>query len=286
MQAFHRTADGCCRPPCMGQCKQAMLRGTRRTGHKAACRQSHRPIAIYALPGLSQAATRHLRETLSVTTSVVRALGQLGDPVVLAVLGGCVALAAMLFGVMMWLVPYVLVKLQLLQNAWLDGAIALLGGMATLLVTWFLFPPIAVALVGLFLEPIAAAVERRHYPELGPAPGIPVMTSMRRSVRLLLMLVAANALMLVLLVVPPVYLVAYYIVNGFLLGQEYAEIVGLRRCSPESVDAMIRARRVPLLLFGTLAALAATLPLLNIIAPVVLTAAMVHLVVGWSGLHR
>lgn len=223
-----------------------------------------------------------MRETLSVPKSVLRALGQLGDPVVLAVLGGCTCVGALLFGLMLWLVPFALVQLQLLQNPWLDGAIALLGGVATVVLTWFLFPPVAVALVSLFLEPIAAAVERRHYPELGPAPGVPIMRSVWRSARLLLMLVAANVLMLFLLVVPPVYLIAYYAVNGLLLGQEYAELVGLRRCSPESVDAMIRAKRVPLLLFGTLAAFSATLPLVNIAAPAVLTAAMVHLVVEWS----
>ena len=243
------------------------------------------PIVIYALPSLSQRTTHQLHETLSVTKSVLRAFGQLGDPVVLAVLGGCMALAAMLFALMLWLVPYVLVKLQLLQNAWLDWAIALAGGMATLVVTWFLFPPVAVALVSLFLEPIATAVERRHYPQLGPAPGVPLMTSVWRSTRLVLTLVVANVLMLALLVVPPVYLIAYYVVNGFLLGQEYAELVGLRRCSPQSVDAMIRARRAPLLLFGSLAAFAATIPLVNIVAPVVLTAAMVHLVVGWNSLR-
>lgn len=226
-----------------------------------------------------------MTETLGVPRAVVRALGQLGDPVVLVVLGGCIGAGALLFGSMLWLVPFALAKLQLLQNAWLDGAIAVMGGMAAVVLTWFLFPPIAVALVGLFLEPIARAVERKHYPGLGPPLGVPLLTSAWRSIRLLLMLVTANVLMLVLLAVPPVYLVAYYVVNGFLLGQEYAELIGLRRCSPEAVDAMIRARRVPLMLFGAMAAFAATLPFVNIIAPVILTAAMVHLVTGWNSLR-
>lgn len=226
-----------------------------------------------------------MTETLGVPKAVVRALGQLGDPVVLAVLGGCIFIGALLFGAMLWLVPFALVQLKLLQNPWLDGAVAVLGGIATVVLTWFLFPPIAVALVGLFLEPIARAVERKHYPGLGPALGVPFVTSAWRSIRLLLMLVTANLLMLILLAVPPVYLVAYYVVNGFLLGQEYAELIGLRRCSPESVDAMIRARRAPLLMFGVMAAFAATIPFVNIIAPVVLTAAMVHLVTGWNGIR-
>jgi len=224
-----------------------------------------------------------MQEALSVPRAVLRALGQLGDPVALLVLFGCLACGVALFGVMWWLVPYSILKLSLIGNPWLDGGIAFLGSMAIVVLTWFLFPPIAIALVGLFLEPIANAVERRHYPHLAPAQGVPLRTSVWRSARLLLLLVVANVSILVLLVFPPLYLVAYYTVNGLLIGREYAELVALRRSGEASVDALLRARRGSLLAFGVLAALAATLPLINIIAPIVLTAAMVHLVVGWSG---
>jgi CysZ protein len=224
-----------------------------------------------------------MREALSVPRAVLRALGQLGEPVALLVLLGCLTFGVALFGLLWWLVPYSILKLSLIGNPWLDTGLALIGSLGIIVLTWFLFPPIAIALVGLFLEPIANAVERRHYPHLPPAQGIPLRTSVWRSSRLLLLLVVGNVAILVLLVFPPLYLVAYYIVNGLLLGREYAELVALRRSGESSVDALLRGHRGSLAMFGVLAALAATMPIINIIAPIVLTAAMVHLVVGWSG---
>ena len=214
--------------------------------------------------------------------ALLRALGQLDDPTVQKVLGGAFLLAVASFALLWWLVGSWLLSTSLLQIGWLDSAIDALGGIATLVLTWFLFPLLVGSLIGLFLEPVAAAVERRHYPELAPARGVPFWTGVWSGVRFLLLVILVNVVLLVLLVVPPVYAVGYYVLNGALLGREYAELVALRRLPPEQARALRRQHGLELLAFGVFAAFVATLPIANLIAPVVLTAAMVHMVTEWS----
>ncbi|MFN7588864.1 MAG: EI24 domain-containing protein [Planctomycetota bacterium] len=218
--------------------------------------------------------------------ALLRALGQLDDPTVQKVLGGAFLLAVASFALLWWLVGSWLLSTSLLQIGWLDSAIDALGGVATLLLTWFLFPLLVSSLIGLFLEPVAAAVERRHYPHLGPAAGVPFWTGVWSGVRFLLLVILVNAMLLVLLVVPPAYAVGYYLLNGVLLGREYAELVALRRAPLDEVRALRRAHGLELLAFGVFAAFVATLPIVNLVAPVVLTAMMVHLVAGWRGQDR
>lgn len=218
--------------------------------------------------------------------ALLRALGQLDDPTVQKVLGGAFLLAVASFALLWWLVGSWLLSTSLLQIGWLDSAIDALGGIATLVLTWFLFPLLVGSLIGLFLEPVAAAVERRHYPHLGPAAGVPFWTGVWSGVRFLLLVILVNALLLVLLVVPPVYAVGYYLLNGVLLAREYAELVALRRAPIDEVRALRRAHGLELLAFGVFAAFVATLPIVNLVAPVVLTAMMVHLVAGWRGQER
>lgn len=213
--------------------------------------------------------------------AIYRAFAQLADPAVQRVLGGCVLLAVGCFVALWFGVGWLLATTTLLQWQWLERALDVLGGFATLILTWLLLPLLVGTFVGLFLEPIAAAVERRHYPSLGKAPGVPLLAGLWCSVRYLGLVVVVNVLLLALLVFPPVYALAYYVGNGVLLGREYFDLVALRRTAPAAVRGLRRAHRFELLALGGLGAFAATVPLLNLVAPVVLTATMVHRHEAW-----
>ncbi len=68
----------------------------------------------------------------------------------------------------------------------------------------------------------------------------------------------------------------YFIINGYLLGREYFELVATRRLDPRTADAMRRAHLGRVWLNGIVLALISTIPILNLLAPVISTAAMVH----------
>ncbi|MBL8754212.1 MAG: EI24 domain-containing protein [Planctomycetes bacterium] len=211
-----------------------------------------------------------------------KAFAQLDDPRVLRVLGYSVLLSLGCFA-LLWLGMGVLLAVtNLVTFGWLEWVLDLLGWAVTLVVTWLFFPLVASAFVALFLERIAVAVELRHWPSLPKAPGLPLGEAVQSAVRFLLLLALVNvALLAVLVVLPPLWPLAWCVGNGFLLGREYFDLVALRRLGRERVRALRERHSGELLAMGCLAAFLATLPLVNFLVPVVLTAAMVHRFEAW-----
>lgn len=212
----------------------------------------------------------------------VRAFAQLTDPPVARVLGYAVLLGVGAMVAVFVGVGHGLARLEAFGSTWLDPLLGLLGGLATLVLGWFLLPVLLVALVGLFLDQVAHAVERRHYPELPPPLVAPWWVGVGRTLRFLLLVLAANAALLVLWLLPVGYLFAYYAVNAWLLGREYCDLVALRQWPPAAAAALRRLHRGERFVFGLVGAVLLTVPLVNLVTPVLLTAAMVHLVQGWS----
>ncbi len=215
--------------------------------------------------------------------ALARALGQLFDGRILALIGGCVILSLATF-VGAWFAMHWVLSTLLAGWETTGTIVDWLGGFATIVAAWFLFPLVTSAFVGLFLESAARAVEARHYPGLGAAPGLPLLAGIGASVRFLAVVLGANALLLVLAVFFPIaYPVAYLLVNGFLVGREYFELVAMRRLRPDAVRALRLAHHGELLATGIAFALAFTVPFLNLVMPIVATATMVHLFESWRG---
>src|SRR5204862_7209942 len=127
---------------------------------------------------------------------------------------------------------------------------------------------------------IADIVESRHYPALGPARGIPIWTGIWTGVVFLLALIAINLAMLpfyiLALFVAGLGAILFYAINGWLTARMYYEQVALRRRSPADVKAWRKANAGALWLTGIVIVFLGTIPILNLIVPVLGTAAMVH----------
>ncbi len=164
---------------------------------------------------------------------------------------------------------------------WLDTLATFLGWAGVALLSWILFPGVASAGVAFFLEDVAAAVEARHVPGLAPARALPLSEMARGTARFLLVVVAVNLLILPFLLVPPVFPFVFYPANGYLLGREYFELVAARRVDDIEARALAKRNRWRLWAAGTIAAGLLTVPVVNLLAPVVATAAMVHLFHQW-----
>jgi len=128
---------------------------------------------------------------------------------------------------------------------------------------------------------VANAVEARHYPDLAAARGLAPAAAAKTALGFLAVVVVANMVLLVFLVVPPVFPFVFYIVNGYLVSREYFELVALRRLTPEAARALRKAHRGRLLGAGVVMTVLLTVPVVNLVAPVISTAAMVHLFEGW-----
>ena len=59
---------------------------------------------------------------------------------------------------------------------WVNSLIRWLGGAAVMVLALMLFPASFGIVISIFIERIADIVEDGHYPQLGPARGIPIWT--------------------------------------------------------------------------------------------------------------
>ncbi len=206
-----------------------------------------------------------------------KAIGQLGDPAIRRVMWLSIAVSLGVL-VALWAgVGFLLTETTLFQTGWLDRAIDILGGVATLAISWFLFPVVISAFIGLVLERVAEAVERRYYPALPPAREIPTGEAVGGSLRFLAITVALNLVVLVFLIVPPVFPFVFYAVNGYLLSREYFEVVAARRMTGPAASELRRRHMGRLFVAGVAVAFLLTVPIVNLLAPIIGTAAMVHI---------
>lgn len=166
---------------------------------------------------------------------------------------------------------------------WLDTLAQVLGFAGVFVVSWILFPGFVSAGVAFFLEDVADAVERRHYPGLAPARAQGAGEMAATAARFLALVFLVNLALLPFLFVAPVFPFVFYPANGYLLGREYFEMVAARRADPDQARALRRRNRWALWAAGTVAAAMLTVPVLNLVAPVIATAAMVHLFQAWRG---
>lgn len=208
---------------------------------------------------------------------LMRAVGQLPDPTFTRVLITAILSSLTLFALLLGGFGWVLANTTLFETGWLDTSVSLLGGVAALALSWLMFPAVMVAVSSLMLESIVVAVERRHYPHLGPAHEIPLWRSILESLRFLGLVLVLNLAALPLYFVPVVNLIVYFLVNGYLIGREYYELVAVRRLNAAGVRYLRAQAKVRLFAAGIIIAFISTLPIVNLVVPVLAAAFMVHI---------
>jgi uncharacterized protein involved in cysteine biosynthesis len=211
-------------------------------------------------------------------TALLRAFMALGAPALRRVVALGFALAALSFA-FLWLAAAA-VLYDAARFAWrpLDWLVEALGGLAVLALSWLLFPAVATLMMGLFLDRVAAVVEALDYPDKGPPRRRPIVETIAAPLRLGALTIALNLLALPLyLSVPGMNLILFLALNGYLLGREYFDVVALRRLDVAAAGAMRSRFGGRVFIGGVAIAGLFAMPLVNLVAPVVATAFMVHL---------
>lgn len=209
-------------------------------------------------------------------SALVKGVQQLGDKRTQKPLWISVAVALGVF-VVLWVVSGAAIKYTaIFEYGWLETISDGLGWALVLVVTWVLFPGVVSAVVALFLDQIAESVEARHYPNLESAKGQPVGEQVMTALRFLGIMVVLNLVILPTLLLGPVYPVLFYSVNGYLLGREYFEMVAARRMDMAGTYRLRKAHSGRLFITGAAIAFLLTIPVVNLLTPVIATAAMVH----------
>ena len=212
-----------------------------------------------------------------------KAVSQLGDPKMRRFVWISLGAALLVFVVLWGSVGFLIANTVLFDIWLLETAVDFLGGLATAGLTWLLFPGVVGLVIGFLLEGVVAAVEDRHYLKLAPTQGLPLAASLAVAAKYLAILVVLNLLLLVFLLTGPLFPFVFYAVNGYLLGREYFELVALRRMGPVEMRLLRRDRRGAITVAGVVMAFLLTVPVVNLLTPIIATAAMVHLFQGWRG---
>jgi uncharacterized protein involved in cysteine biosynthesis len=218
--------------------------------------------------------------------SFFAALGQLSDPRFQRVFGIGIALTLALLigatagfaGFIDWITPEQVWLPILGEVHWVNDLLSWGSVFLLLFLSTFLMIPVASAITSMFLDDVAAAVEARHYPALPPATKVPFGDALRDTVNFLGVLIAANILALILYVIFNVFApLIFWTLNGFLLGREYFTMAAIRRVGRIEAKKLRRRHAGTIWLAGILMAMPLTVPVLNLIVPILGAATFTHL---------
>src|SRR5580693_3253772 len=131
---------------------------------------------------------------------LARAIGQLDDGAFLGVLARCLAWSAACF-VALHIVAVSAVEHVLHWHGWLGWTAGVLASIGASLLAGWLFLPLAAVIGTMYIDRIAAAVERRYYPMLPPAPGAAFAPLLWEGIALGARILALNLLALVLVLI-------------------------------------------------------------------------------------
>lgn len=158
------------------------------------------------------------------------------------------------------------------------GAIISGGALiAMFLLSAFLMFPVASLVIGFFVEDIADAVEAKHYAHLAPAQNIPFADVMLDAAKFMGIMILANLFALIIyfastLLAP----IIFWLVNGFLLGREYFQLVAARRLGMKAANKLRKKHMMEIWIAGTLMAIPLSIPVVNLLVPLLGVAVFTH----------
>ncbi len=161
---------------------------------------------------------------------------------------------------------------------WLDQAtfwmVALFG-------SYIVFPGLVTMVMGFLTDKIADAVEEEYYPNRKGMRKVALGDVIFGALKLTLLVILVNIIAfvpyVVLLFTGIGTLLLFVMVNGFLLGREYFEMVAIRHMPAREVNRMRRLYGGKIFMGGAMIAALFAVPFLNLLAPIIGAAMMTHI---------
>uniref|UniRef100_UPI003BAC0CB4 sulfate transporter family protein n=1 Tax=Stappia sp. TaxID=1870903 RepID=UPI003BAC0CB4 len=210
-------------------------------------------------------------------SSALRALSQIFEPPLRAIFWKTLGYTLLLLFVVWLGLNGAVSTLVQLPYPWLETALSLLTGIGAIFLLGFLVAPVTAIIAGLLQDDIAEVVERDDYPADPPGRALPIAQAVPQAIKFTGIVILGNILALLLLLVPGINLVAFFLVNGYLLGREFFEFAAMRFRTPDEARAMRKAHGTTVFLGGLAIAGFLAVPILNLLTPIFATVMMVHL---------
>lgn len=160
---------------------------------------------------------------------------------------------------------------------WLAFVFGVMASIGLALALALLIAPVTALIASFFLDEAAEIIEKRDYPSDPAGHAMPLGAAISSTLRFFVIVFLGNLFALILLLVPGINLIAFFIVNGYLLGREFFEFAAMRYRSPEEARAFRTEYSGQVFLAGMLIALFLAIPIINLMTPLFASGLMVHL---------
>jgi CysZ protein len=211
----------------------------------------------------------------SFTTVLIKAFRNLLLPGIMRVFLMCLLVYMAAWGLLAWILSVIInhyLGMTGVEGFW-THLMASFGGM---IAAHLFFPLLYPILISFFDNTVADVIEHQDYPHLPPAIG-PFWPTVLNDISFSMKAVGLNILCIPLYFIPLVNVAVYYVLNGYLLGTQFFRIVAGRRATPAEAAVMIKKAYYAILTIGIAISFFSTIPVLNLVAPLVGIAAMLHL---------
>ncbi len=160
---------------------------------------------------------------------------------------------------------------------WLGFVVGVIASIGLALALALLIAPVTAVVAGFFLDDVAEVIEARDYPRQPPGRALPVVAATGYTVRFLGVVILGNLVAFALLLVPGINVLAFFLVNGYLLGREFFEFAAMRYRSEGEVRQLRQKYSLTIFLAGLVIAAFLAVPVLNLLTPLFAASLMVHL---------
>lgn len=160
---------------------------------------------------------------------------------------------------------------------WFGFVLAIFASLGLALVLALLIAPVTALIAGLFLDDVAEVIEKRDYPNEPAGRAMPLGEAIVASLKFLGVVILGNIVALFLLLVPGINIIAFFLVNGYLLGREFFEFAAMRYRTPAEARAYRVQNRGLVFTAGLVIAAFLAVPILNLMTPLFAAGLMVHL---------
>ena len=163
------------------------------------------------------------------------------------------------------------------NQSWLGALINVGGVLFTIALSIWLMVPVTSAIIALFLDEVAQAVEARHYPHLPKQTATKLQEQILVGIRFLGILLLANIGALILsMIVPLLAPFVFWATNGYLMGREYFQMAAMRRMPRAQAQELFQRHHGSIWTAGILMAIPMSIPLVGLFIPILGAATFTH----------
>ena len=210
-------------------------------------------------------------------SDLLKAFNELTDPKFRVVILRTLVLSFFLLLILAVGFWYLLNITKIFNWSWLEFMVDSVGWLLALVAGFILFPGTVVFVMSFNLDSVILAVEKKHYADLGPARKQTIFEVLFSSIRYTGVVLIVNLFLIPIYFIPILNFICFGLVNGYLIGREYFELLAPRRLERGAVKLIQKRFKFRLWFAGIIISYLFVIPVLNFVMPISGVTFMLHI---------